>query len=276
VRHSLKRKIATRLIKALGLTQIIRKLSPVASSLHFGENARDRLDEIRALLVVSPSTSQLVRMGDPADGGYVLQLPASSDVHLLSLGVGDNISFDLQLSKYMSSIHLYDNTVEALPTSSAKNMYFYRQGIAASSENGFISIEDCISKFPPNSDLILKMDIEGAEWEVLVSANVNLLARFQQIVIELHGIHNFREDSQFSKIVTSLKKLSTNHKIVNIHANNWGEFEIISNCATPDVLEVTYVRIDSLGINASNRSNAISPDLNKPCNPAAEDIVLSF
>jgi len=88
---SLKRKIATLLIKGLGLTQIIRKLSPIASSLHFGNKARIRLDEIRVLLAVRPSTGQLVRMGDPADGGYVLQLPTTPP--LLSLWCASTIAW---------------------------------------------------------------------------------------------------------------------------------------------------------------------------------------
>jgi FkbM family methyltransferase len=274
VKHSVKRRLVAFTIRNLGLAHIFRKLGPIASSVHFRENARIRLDEIRNLLVVTRVRNKLVRMGDSLDGGYVMQIPTSRNVYCLSIGVGSNISFDLALSEFVSSIHLYDHTVTSLPEISKSNMSFVKKGLGPTANRDFVSLSDCIDKFPKDSDLILKMDIEGAEWDVLNNLESATLQRFQQIIIELHGIHQFNNDLQFSKITSSLEKLAANHQIVNLHANNWAGFEIIANVPVPDVLEVTYLRKNLLEVFENADPNALN--LNWPCNPDSDEISLSF
>ena len=39
--------------------------------------------------------------------------------------------------------------------------------------------------------MILKMDIEGAEWAVLTATDTATLSQFRQIIVELHGLSNF-------------------------------------------------------------------------------------
>jgi FkbM family methyltransferase len=49
-----------------------------------------------------------------------------------------------------------------------------------------IRLEDAVQMFPDFEDIILKMDIEGAEYDVLYSTPMHILRRFKSIAIEMH------------------------------------------------------------------------------------------
>ena len=88
-------------------------------------------------------------------------------------------------------------------------------GKAIGSSHFFDTLENQISK---NGDtgrrLIIKMDIEGAEWDSLLAAPDELLASIPQIAMEMHGFDD-------PKIVEVLRKLNRNFYLVNLHFNNW-------------------------------------------------------
>ena len=79
----------------------------------------------------------------------------------------------------------------------------------------FDTLENQITK---NGDigrrLIIKMDIEGAEWDSLLAAPDELLASIPQLAMEMHGFDD-------PKIVEVLRKLKRNFYLVNLHFNNW-------------------------------------------------------
>ena len=62
--------------------------------------------------------------------------------------------------------------------------------------------------------LIVKMDIEGAEWDSLLAAPDELLASIPQIAMEMHGFDE-------PKILEVIRKLKRNFYLVNLHFNNW-------------------------------------------------------
>lgn len=85
--------------------------------------------------------------------------------------------------------------------------------------------------------MILKMDVEGAEWDSLLACSDDLLRSFDQIVLELHDMV-IHEDGE--KRLEVLRKLNQTHAVVHVHANNWGkEFQIDGRWYT-DAWEVTY------------------------------------
>jgi hypothetical protein len=62
--------------------------------------------------------------------------------------------------------------------------------------------------------MIIKMDIEGGEWESLLAAPDELLASIPQLAMEMHGFDDPR-------ILEVLRKLKRNFYLVNLHFNNW-------------------------------------------------------
>jgi len=61
---------------------------------------------------------------------------------------------------------------------------------------------------------LIKMDIEGGEWESLLATPDELLASIPQLAMEMHGFDD-------PKILEVLRKLNRNFYIVNLHFNNW-------------------------------------------------------
>lgn len=89
--------------------------------------------------------------------------------------------------------------------------------------------------------MVLKMDVEGAEWEALCSMDEQIFLQFDQIVIELHELLNLNLKD---KILKSLKKLNDIYAVVHLHGNNSNAVEFCGELITPNVLEATLVRRD--------------------------------
>jgi hypothetical protein len=96
----------------------------------------------------------------------------------------------------------------------------------------------------PPGDLILQMDIEGYEWEVLLSTTQELLSIFRIIVIELHNFQEITRVSSYSGMFKAIKNLTANHYVIVTHPNN-NEFPIkFKGISIPPVVELTLIRKD--------------------------------
>jgi hypothetical protein len=62
--------------------------------------------------------------------------------------------------------------------------------------------------------VVLKMDVEGAEWRSLLRAPASLLRRIDQLAVEFHGI----DDPLFRDVILRLKE---HFYVVNVHYNNY-------------------------------------------------------
>lgn len=274
MKPSWKRKIAQFLIRVLRVSAPIRRLQPIATDVSFGKNIRPKIDEIRTLLKVSQLPgNNYTRFGDDLDGGYVLSSEIRSRTNCISIGAGTNISFDSAISRMVGEVHLYDHTIQTLPQVAPKNVKFFQQGLGTKTLGDYLSLEDCVAKFPTESRLILKIDIEGAEWHILDADDLIELSRFDQIAIEFHDFYKVTDEAYYRKVIRVLKKLNESHQVINVHANNWGKFEIVANVPFADVLEVSY--ISKLLIKDKNiLQNQSIP--NKPCNPFGPEVELAF
>lgn len=161
------------------------------------------------------------RFGSANDGGYLMceNLIEPLDA-AYSYGVGSNADWDCDVSRrYHVPIHQYDCFDPARPTCDGGTFDFHNECIAGRTaiKGGriFDTLENQIQK---NGDLgrrlIIKMDIEGAEWDALLATSDELLASIPQIAMEMHG-------SDDPKILEALRKLKRNFYLVNLHFNNW-------------------------------------------------------
>lgn len=250
-------------------TEIVSRSEGFAKNnyLHF-----EAVKKIGSLLLVENCVEELHRFGGPNDGGYVMAEPKSRNVAIISLGIGKDVSWDVSMSKYARVIHLYDHTVVDIPEKIPSGIHF-KQKIGAKSSPDSISLADCFERLPRAEEYILKIDIEGSEWEVLDEATLDLLDEFSQIVIEFHNLHTYLETLQISKAVNVLAKLRKNHLVVNFHANNFGDFKIIGNHPVPDIFEVSYLNRKSTII--KNEQDVVA-ELNAPNSTSIPEIVLKF
>jgi len=282
---SLKKKFASFVLNKTNFNTIIQKLYPIAITNKYGVKkdgildlnlTRDRIENISSKFrVANLSLGNYIRLGDDCDGGYVVVDNIKKKDVCLSIGIGDNISFDKAISPFVSRIHMYDHTVDT-PRDLPSNAIFNKIGLSREIRHNMTTLDECINRISDEEEVILKIDIEGSEWEVLQSVSLDNLSRCKQIIVELHNFHFVRNDELFDSMLLALDKLNCLHTSVNIHANNWSAFEIIVGVPVPNVLEVTYIRSDLIKKDMLCESRTNLNHISKGNNPFQPDIELSF
>jgi len=234
-------RIVSKLAFLANVTPIVKtEVSGDASSQALNYDFHRRIVEISKILRVERVIDPIVefsRFGNRFDGGYVMLYDFNGNDALVSLGVGNDVTLEAELSKVIAKVHLYDHKVSSLPQS-VRNAVFHKEEIGYVKERA-VTLEETILRLKPVGDLLLKMDIEGNEWEVL--EGTISLGTFKQIVIEFHGLHRLINVDYFVKTVSALRKIHSTHAPVHLHANNYSSLAIIGNVAVPDIIEVTYV-----------------------------------
>ena len=132
-----------------------------------------------------------IRLGRAQDGGYVLLDAIQPSQQVFSYGISGEVSFDLALAERGNKIFMFDHTIEELPVQHP-NFNFVREGISGIGDRDcdLSTLTDHLLRFGNGANnLILKMDVEGAEWEALGLTQGNILAQFEQVVIEVHDLN---------------------------------------------------------------------------------------
>ena len=70
---------------------------------------------------------------------------------------------------------------------------------------------------PSAGDLILQMDIEVAEWPVILNVSEEVLTRFRIIVLELHFLERLFDEVDFKFMAAALDRLLRAFQIVHLH-----------------------------------------------------------
>ncbi len=239
-----------------------------------GRIAREILALLRPMEALE---TRLVRRGRDHDGGYIMLDGTVSGAVVYSLGVNDDVSWDMDMAAVGCDVFQYDHTISELPAWHPK-FHFFRTGIAAksSSDGSFRSIDDLIkiNGHSGRRDLILKMDIEGSEWEVIAALRDVTLESFSQILVELHGFATIDRPDRRQAILSGLRRLVATHQVVHVHANNFGWLGIVGGVMLPDTLEVTFVRRGDHRFGECLRS--FPTELDMPCDPNAAEYVLGY
>lgn len=190
---------------------------------------------------------KLIRVGGSGDGGYLIPDDLVGVNYLFSPGVSNKISFESELAGRGIKCFLADYSV-SLPHSIKRNVNFIKKFIGILDSETEISIEtwmnQCIGS--DESDCILQMDIEGAEYENLMVVSDSTLRRFRILVIEFHFLELL--GSYFGhKVITSVfRRLTDKYHVVHIHPNNCTEVVKISGVMIHPVIEVTFLRKDRI------------------------------
>jgi hypothetical protein len=92
------------------------------------------------------------------------------------------------------------------------------------------------------------MDIEAAEYEVLLAAPIELLARFRIMVVEFHNLHGLFDLRAFKPINLAFLKLLAAFEVVHIHPNNCCAPVVHGDIAIPPVMEFTFLRRDRISL----------------------------
>ena len=110
-----------------------------------------------------------------------------------------------------------------------------------------MTLDDWVKrKAPKNGDLILQMDIEGAEYCVLLDSDNELLKRFRILIIEFHNFEGLLYSRNFELINIVFQKLLKNFTVVHCHPNNFSETTRYHDYEIPSDIEYTFLRNDRI------------------------------
>ena len=212
--------------------------------------------EALALLTPFDIDIQKRRIGPQEDGGYVFADRLSPSQAVLSYGIGSEYRFDRLMAEAGHAVHMFDHTIEGIERPHP-NMLWHREGVAGFSDpaNGLYSIEDHLKRHAIEGDrLILKIDVEGAEFDAIGLASDETLSRFEQVVVEVHHLAHLGNDSFRSHATRMLRKLNRHFTLFHVHANNCDGSDglhIVSGLPVSNLLELSYIRTSLVSRTAS-------------------------
>jgi len=193
-----------------------------------------------------------IRIGNMNDGGYIMLDDFNAKMHAYSFGISNDVSWDKEMAeRYGISVYMYDHTISRLPEYNEK-FHYYKAGISGKDDyiNNVYSMKTLLKNNDDitNKNLVLKMDVEGAEYGFLEITPSAIIDNFRQIVLELHNITRLENKDNVKK---GLKKLNETHQAVWVHGNNFNYAEFDNNIIMPNTIEVLYLNKNYYGFTES-------------------------
>ncbi len=183
--------------------------------------ARIRGDLLAELQPVKLANCELERFGEPADGGYLVcgnLLAAVESAY--SYGISGYDQWGCDVSRRLDvTVHEYDCFDTREPSCPGGALAFHAEciGTVPGVQDGrpFDTLRNQIAR---NGDatkrLVVKMDVEGAEWDALLLASDEVLQRIDQLTVEFHHV----EEERF---VAAVRRLKQFFYVANLHFNNF-------------------------------------------------------
>ena len=174
--------------------------------------------------VIQPVTlanCTLERFGEAHDGGYLLcsnLLGAAKSGY--SYGISGYDKWGCDVSRKLNVVvHQYDCFNLTRPVCDGGQTVFHEEcvGDTPKLEEGrlFDTIErQLIQNGDKDRHVVMKMDVEGAEWDSLMQTPDEVLSRIEQLSIEMHG-------TDYPRYLATVKKLKRFFYVANVHYNNF-------------------------------------------------------
>lgn len=164
---------------------------------------------------------RMERFGGPNDGGYLLcGNLLDSDAAAYSYGIGRADDWGCDVARRLGvKLHQYDCFDPARPSCPGATAAFHNEciGPAPRTDQGgrrFDTLENQLARNGDGSNrVVVKMDVEGAEWEALLQAPAGVLQRVDQLAIELHGVG-------LEQHVNTVRRLKEFFHVGNVHFTN--------------------------------------------------------
>jgi len=231
----------------MGLRRLARNYLSKRLARDIAHPASHSVQSTISLMRPVATVHELIRIGGPADGGYLLPDDLDGIVSCFSPGVSTTADFEMQLAKdFKIRSFLADGTVEG-PPEPHELLHFTKKNIGAADDENLMTMEGWVAgapDLPATGDLLLQMDIENAEYEALIFASRDLLRRFRIITIEFHSVGDLMSGIDLGLFVLILKKLNADFVVAHLHANNAADTMKVGSVEIPQILELTLLRRD--------------------------------
>lgn len=244
-------------------------MPPLDATSEAQTRVRETLRLLRPRSVVG---FQKTRIGSAGDGGYVQIDDLAGIGHALSFGVCDDDSWDLAMAQAGVPVKQFDHSIETAP-STHPLLTFHRKMITLETTDVSASLPDLVAEFSKDgADLILKMDIEGCEWDVFDNASDEDLSRLSQILCEFHHLSRLDQPAFAARAQRVFEKLTRQFAPIHFHANNCGPMCNVANVPLPEYIEITFVNRSRY---ETKDSDEVFPTpLDAPNDPRFADIFL--
>ena len=251
------------------------RLLMIDAQLNTDINYYKKLKEV--LKVKSLSGVELIRIGGSlADGHYIMANHFKKNQVAYSFGIDREISWDNAMADKGYQIYMYDHTIEALPFK-RNEFKFFKQGLgkAYKPDENLNTLENYIklNEHDKKNNMVLKIDIEGAEWDFLDNVSQKTLKQFDQIIIEVHNLVRASNEYEKERKINLLNKINQTHNLVHLHGNNTGYILQMLGATFPDVIELTYVNKEKYKTYENNNLTFPTP-LDIPNDKNRDDIFL--
>jgi len=230
------------------------------------------LEQFRSLLV----GVDLVRVGGAGDGGYLLPNDLEGVRHCFSPGVDVKAAFENELAEgHGVRCFMADASVSEPPLVN-ELFEFDPKFLGSRNDDTFITLSSWVGQKVGDGDdeMILQMDIEGAEYEVFVETPMAALQRFRMMIVEFHDLERLFDTKMLRLVSAVFAKLGRGFSIVHVHPNNCRGIVSRGGIAVPRVIEVTFVRNDRLAGIRNDRPISLPHPLDEKNCPDLRDTVM--
>ena len=222
--------------------------------------------ELRPVALVN---CRMERFGEKNDGGYLLCSNLLGAVKSgYSYGISGYDGWGCAVSMRLSvPMHQYDCFNTAVPQCPGGRTNFHAECVAGTRRNEEgRSFDTIANQMTRNGDganhVVLKIDVEGAEWESFAALPDDALQRIDQLVVEFHGLQGERSLA----VVQRLKRF---FHVAHFHESNFSCREAIAPFPSW-AYEVLFVN-KSLDQADPSRTAPIPHALDAPNDPTSAD-----
>lgn len=189
----------------------------------------------------------LIRFGPNGDGGYLVPNDLDGIEACFSPGVSSISGFELDCIKKNMKVFMADKSVEKPNLDVPEHQYdFLKKFIGCVNNDDYITMDEWVNtnSKSPDSDLLLQMDIEGAEYTSLLHMSPALMNRFRIVIIEFHYFKDLWNQRFFNLVENTFDKILQTHICVHIHPNNYLGVDRKLGIEIPRLAEFTFIRKD--------------------------------
>ena len=192
----------------------------------------------------------LIRVGPDSEGSYLLPDDLDGIRLNISPGVGETWQFESALLNSFNIPSLMIDASVDKPDNLPKEIEFLNHFLVPiSGSNSGVSISELVSqaalKYGEDADLLLQMDIEGAEFDCLKWVEERDLDKFRILAIEFHDMELWVQNSFFTRTIEPVfERLLERFDVVHSRANNHARTFFYKGYFIPSALELTFHRKD--------------------------------
>lgn len=182
--------------------------------------ARNRAQLWRELQPVALERCEMARFGEGNDGGYLVCGNLLSDVRAgFSYGISGYDGWGCEVAtRFHVPVHEYDCFDQRAPACGGGATTFHGEciGREAATIDGrpFDTLEHQVAAAGHAGDrIVMKIDVEGAEWDVFLTVPDDVLERVDQLVVEFH-------QTSAPRFLSAVQRLKRYFHVTNLHMNN--------------------------------------------------------